>query len=272
MSSRRGRGRGGKASGGAVSKELLKRSAAEAGLDDRHLKVLTDITKPPLFPPFLWHSAGGYWEGGETTEQPPESGVELARIKRPSGTVYTMNKQRELASRFQHAASYVPPTAPSDVARYDRHGRMPSAPDAAVLASLSRTNRKLATDPRYFPAGELILLRQRRKKHVGTAAAAAPGELSLLLEDDLAVDVAAADDPDDEAISKTRVATVAAGTAASSSDPTSSKQETAEDDEVLAGTNHPDEEEAEGEDYTTNYYNTDDESDAGEDGDAEPTF
>ena len=69
-----GRGRGGSnKSTLSSSKELLKRSAFEAGLDDRHIKVLSDITRPPLFPDFLWKSTGHYWDTTEDTTTAVES-------------------------------------------------------------------------------------------------------------------------------------------------------------------------------------------------------
>lgn len=148
-SSRRGRGGRGGSSKNSISKELLKRSAAEAGLDDRHIKVLTDITRPELFPDFLWHSNGQYWDNSTTATTNGNASQDHSRIKRegndasasattiPTSTtgnstlpqlphnnrpassmIALMNKQRELTSRMQSGPHFVRPNALVDIVRY----------------------------------------------------------------------------------------------------------------------------------------------------------
>jgi hypothetical protein len=166
MSRRGGRGRGGGGRSALTSsRELLKRSAAEAGLDDRHIKVLSDITRPALFPDFLWKSTGRYWneddEANNTGDgvnvnvniddkskmdilslQPSNASVK----KLPAAMMSTIQKQRELTHRFQMAPYFVRPNTVVDIVRYsDRldaksgiHAH--TAPDAIVLASLSATS------------------------------------------------------------------------------------------------------------------------------------
>jgi hypothetical protein len=173
MSGKRGGRGGGGASKLSVSKELLKRSAAEAGLDDRHLKVLSDITRPPLFPDFYWHSAGKYWEqqaasvedegvgatdGGSSSfarkqrphsiksEASQPSPQPLQQIQRPASVIALMNKQRELFARMQNGPYGIRPTPVMDVVRYNRRRNNETAsssaqhshhPDVRVLASLT---------------------------------------------------------------------------------------------------------------------------------------
>jgi hypothetical protein len=242
--SRRG-GRGGGGPKVSVSKELLKRSAAEAGLDDRHLKVLTDITRPPLFPDFLWLSTGKYWDpdNSNNNDQPSQETTELVTTKRSAAVVSMMNKQRELTARMQAGPHYVRPTAVIDVVRYSNRSNnktnMTTAPDAIVTASMGKTNTKLATDVRYFPV-ELLNLQTKRAAVVRKLTPSIDAAVVKL----------------EELASKE--STVGAAAVA----------QTQEDDEDLLAEAPPEEEE-EGEDYTTNYYNTDEESD-GDDG--EPTF
>ncbi len=139
MSSKRGRGRGGSRS---VSKELLKRSAAEAGLDSTHLKDIDDIVTPPLYPDFQWKSTGGYWD--ETSN----SKTNNDKKKDPSGgVVFCINQQRKLVEEFQ-ARYHFPNTTIVDVARISDQPHLP--PDQMVLSQLSKQpNRKL--DTRYIP-------------------------------------------------------------------------------------------------------------------------
>ena len=100
MSGRGGRGRGGRGGRGrgasaaaTASRELMQRSAAEAGLDDRHVKVLTDITHPPLFPDFLWHSQGGHWQQSQQQLRGQQRGIKtnnpqpLQQQQQPLGLV-----------------------------------------------------------------------------------------------------------------------------------------------------------------------------------------
>jgi hypothetical protein len=169
MSGKRGgRGGFGGASKLSVSKELLKRSAAEAGLDDRHLKVLSDITRPPLFPDFYWHSAGKYWEAANVEDEVVEAVADggsssfarkqrhphsiksesaaspqpLQQAQRPASVIALMNKQRELFARMQNGPYGIRPTPVMDVVRFNRRRNNETAnhshhPDVRVLASLS---------------------------------------------------------------------------------------------------------------------------------------
>jgi len=269
-----------------MSKELLKRSAAEAGLDDRHLKVLTDITQPPLYPAFLWHSAGGYFDepttrelaeravaaaasvdnNNTTSEQtantnsntPPPS---LSRIKRTTGMVYIMNKQREMADHFAASAHNVPPTAPQDVARY----RVPQrgAPDTAVLHQLSQSaaNRKLATDERYFPAELLYSGSSSSSSSKKSRAIEIPSGEKLLepvTSDTLMVDPSL--------LTTTKVKREEGVDNKGSDD-----EDDEEDDEPPEIAAEVDVEE-EGADYTANYSATDDDESAGDDDGGEATF
>jgi hypothetical protein len=108
MSGRGGRGRG----RGAVSVarqhtlDLLKRSATEAGLHQGH-----DMQyRPRLFPDMLWHSSGSSrnHESVEGVGAPAIAATtgsatttDIAIPKRNAGTVYTINKQRELRKLFE---------------------------------------------------------------------------------------------------------------------------------------------------------------------------
>jgi hypothetical protein len=123
----------------SVAKELLKRSAAEAGLDSS--AALEDITKPKLYPDFLWCSDGTGWDGETTTTTTTTAAAAAEASKLQPSTVKLMNKQRELSARFQavykdlHETAVMPPLPPDEV----------------LLQSFSKTNRKLVEDTRYFP-------------------------------------------------------------------------------------------------------------------------
>jgi hypothetical protein len=123
----------------SVAKELLKRSAAEAGVDNS--VALEDITKPKLYPDFLWFSDGTYWDGQTPATTPTATGAADVTKRQPPGAVKLMNKQRELSARFQ--AVY------RDLHETEVMGPVP--PDEALLQSFSKTNRKLVEDTRYFP-------------------------------------------------------------------------------------------------------------------------
>jgi hypothetical protein len=157
-----GRGRGGsKSSNSNATKELLKRSASEAGLDDRHVKVLSDITRPPLFPDFLWKSSGNYWNEEEEIDssnnninglglQPQQqqsmkseapSPAAVTPRKLPAAMASTNDKQREMNRRFQNAPFYIRPGVHVDIVRYsdrvERNKGKATTPDVAVLASIA---------------------------------------------------------------------------------------------------------------------------------------
>lgn len=85
MARRGGRGRGRGGGSKSVSRELLQRSLAESG-------TAVESLTPKLYPDFRWKSTGGYWDEPEET---------LCESQRPAGTVYLLNKQRELLERFQ---------------------------------------------------------------------------------------------------------------------------------------------------------------------------
>ena len=156
-----GRGRGGSKSTSNATKELLKRSASEAGLDDRHVKVLSDITRPPLFPDFLWKSSGNYWNEEEEIDssnnninglglQPQQqqpmkseapSPAAVTPRKLPAVMASTNDKQREMNRRFQNAPFYIRPGVHVDIVRYsdrvERNKGKATTPDVAVLASIA---------------------------------------------------------------------------------------------------------------------------------------
>lgn len=262
-----GGGRGGGASWGgrgglSQSKEFLKRSAQEAGLDDRHMKLLSDITRPAFYPDVLWRASGdGYWnENDESTTKNGKSN-ELIILKRLPTVINTMNKQRELMNRFQKSSHYVRPDVAVDIERYstlnDASLTLPAA-DVAVLQSLGR-NGKLATDDRYFPT-ELIYPNinnnRKKKQNLLDKANRMKKTLSSNLDDDEVV----GDDADN--------ADTKRGGDSDNDD---------DDDELEQFEQIEDDEEEEGEDYTTNYYESDNDDAAsggagGGDDDNEPTF
>jgi hypothetical protein len=281
----RGGGSGNHSKSSVVSKELLKRSASEAGLDDRHLKILTDITRPPLFPDFLWHSNGKYWNEGEISidnqhaHQQASTSTEPSTTKLPSSAVCMMNKQRELTMRMQSGPHYIRPPDVMDIVRYsDRKGaNEPSLPDAFVLASTSRTNRKLATDTRYFPP-ELL----SRRKHVikpqqpqpldGIKRLSRARKSALIPNFDAAVlnleELATQESSSrnrPRSNTNTSVGKNAASAEAASADGNDNYED--DDDNIAAAP----EDEEEGEDYTTNYYKSDDD-DSNDGRDGEPTY
>jgi hypothetical protein len=283
MSRRGGRGGGNSRSSVSVSKELLKRSASEAGLDDRHLKVLTDITRPPLFPDFLWRSTGKYWteedRANNETGRPATESRQVSATKRPASVISLINKHREITKRFQNGPYYVRPAAVVDIVRYsDRQkNQTMSTPDTIVLASFSKSNHTLATDQRYFPT-ELLNLNDRKKRTRKTPALTASAAIqpshqpSMKSFDDMVVvkleELAHEESSSSATISGIRVDHVTSNASTN----TTAANETAPDDdeEEEDGLAPIQEDEEEGEDYTTNYYNTDDESDHDDDG--EPTY
>jgi hypothetical protein len=284
--SRRG-GRGGHSrSSVAVSKELLKRSASEAGLDDRHLKVLSDITRPPLYPDFLWRSTGKYWTEDDATNNGclgmGTESVQIPSTKRPASMISLINKHREFTKRFQNSPHFVRPTAVSDIVRYcdrQKHANSSSAPDSIVLASFSKSNRRLATDQRYFPS-ELLNMNgsERRPKRkqldsISTASVVPSKNYSNRSGVNDSVDTKLVELVYEESSSSLVVsgATVGLTRAAVATNASSeAAPDINEDDEDEDGLAPVHEDEEEGEDYTTNYYNTDDESDHDHDG--EPTY
>ena len=187
-----GRGRGGSKSTLSSSKELLKRSASEAGLDDRHIKVLSDITRPPLFPDFLWKSSGHYWneEEGDAalktqdllqqhpvkTETTTTPSLSASNKKLPASMISLIHKQRELTKRFQYSSYYIRPTTTVDIVRYadrvdsNKNPMQHSSPDVTILASLSTLssnssskNTPFIADAKYFPE-ELLPMKKTKSR------------------------------------------------------------------------------------------------------------
>jgi hypothetical protein len=283
----RGRDRRGGKAKVSVSREFLKRSAAEAGLDDRHLRVLTDITHPTLFGDFLWHSEGGYWDEQDEQqsqaisqlqqqskqakpkmsdaikpEDPTSSGVSVATgnkssqsSKRSTGTIYWMNRQRELTTRMQASTHHIRSDGggsgdplsllyPQYAAGSFNPTNSSQTPDRIFLTSLS----KLGSDERYFPMELLAphkLTQQRSSMARSTSSGGNEGDALVRTTTDMGGDIP---DAGEENANKTNEE--------------EGEEEEAEQFNI--------EEEEEGEDYTTNYYNTDDESEGGDGG--EPTF
>lgn len=284
MSRRGGRGGGHSRSSVAISKDLLKRSASEAGLDDRHLKVLSDITRPQLYPDFLWHSTGKYWNEEDTAYNEGirlgTAVVQLSSSKRPASLISLIKKHRELTKRFQDGPHFVRPTAVIDIVRYcdrEKHANCRSTPDSLVLASFSETNNLFASDQRYFPA-ELLNGSEKRQKQKNLSICSSDAELiSTNYSKGSGVNGTVVTKLEKMVHEETSTSAVTSGKAIGVGRPsgtTSASLEAApdinegdEDDDELAPL-HEDEEE--GEDYTTNYYNTDDESDNDHDG--EPTY
>jgi hypothetical protein len=309
MSGKRG-GRGGGASKLSVSKELLKRSAAEAGLDDRHLKVLSDITRPPLFPDFYWHSAGKYWEAASVEDEvvvvPDGGGSSFARkrphstkseaspalqqAQRPASVIALMNKQRELFARMQNGPYGIRPTPVMDVVRYNRRRRHNETaqhsrhPDVRVLASLSCTTSNNSSSDVLDTAATMMRplgsdVRYFPAELLGPAPTAASAPV-VVPKTPLPRCAAVQTSPNTNSTPLDELAWREAKRLRASS--VGDKDESGgggggvdqdEDDELAL--NLPEEEE-EGEDYTTNYYNTDDEEDHKDGGgggdEEEPTF
>lgn len=241
MSGRSG-GRGGWAGGRglSLSKEFLKRSAQEAGLHDhRHIKLLSDIASPTLFPDMCWHSSGErYWNVSDESERMEN----LVVVKRAPATVSILNKNSDLVDRMQRSSHYVRPEVAIDVIRYSTINNSNVPPDIAVLKSMG-INGKLSSDERYFP---LELLRKKKKSlKRKTVHVSADGE--LFDDEDTDAKVIVDGNLDDDT------------------------QEEGEDDEHDDIDNDDEGEEEEGEDYTTNYYDSDnDDQDDGDD--EEPTY
>jgi hypothetical protein len=214
---------------------MLQRSAQEAGLDDRNLRNLQDITKPKLFPDYEWHSSGQKWDPDQPTEPP-------AAQKRSASTIYLINKSREMHHRFQTSPYYVRPTQEVDVVRYGKRPR-PMEPDVSVLEHMG----KQMNDPVYFPPEILQKtgMGQLSMKELNAVDGTAP-QKALSLEELAAQEM------------KRRQEARAA-------------EEGEEAEGNLSDTLEQDEEEEEDADYVTNYYASDDEDEV-DAGDNEATF
>jgi hypothetical protein len=257
------------------SKLLLKRSAQEAGLDnDREMMSIQEIVRPSLYPDILWQSSGN--DAAHPTSSNPfvikeeadESGQaqQIVIAKRPASVVSMIQKQRQLFEALNKSSHFVQQNPMTDVARYGQQ-TIRTAPDQNVLLSMSghqginpmstndlyenetevpvtitsasierqKVYSKLATDERYFPA-ELLSTRKQLE-----SAREARNPQRKTLTDLLA---------EEEKIQATE------------------EQLQEEDEEIGEELEDMDEEEVE--DYTTNYYDSD--NDVSVDGDGEATF
>ena len=263
----------------AHSKLLLKRSAQEAGLDnDREMMSIQEIVRPPLYPDILWQSSGNQNESTHPASSNPfvkmeEESEETAQAKeiviakRPASVVSMIQKQRQLFEALNKSSHFVQQNPMTDVARYGQQ-TVRTAPDQNVLLSMSghqginpmnshdlyereaevpsvvtsmtvvrqTVYSKLATDERYFPA-ELL---STRKQLESAREARNPQRKTL-------TDLLAEEE-------KTRA----------------TEDQLQEEDEEGIGEELEDMDEDEVEDYTTNYYDSED--DVSVDGDGEATF
>lgn len=142
----RGRGRGRAPPSGA--RQLLQRSAQEAGLDAGNLRNLQDITRPQLYPDFEWHSSGRMGHDVDTaTTIGASTHSQMAPSKRAKESmVYLINKGREMQHWFQESPCYVRPSQELDVVRYNKRPR-PLEADVNVASYIGN-----AADPRYIPS------------------------------------------------------------------------------------------------------------------------
>lgn len=227
----RGRGRGAPPSG---AKLMLMRSAQESGLGDHNLKSLNDITKPALFPDLVWN----YQD---------ETDSSAAGKARQSSNIYLINKGRELDHRMQNSSHWVRPSQTQvDVVRYQNKRSHRSAQMPSDQAILEQMGKNLGMDDRYTPP-ELVPNAGKRKRTLDSNAAGDEGTEKKPALDEL---------EKKEILRKREEARKA--------------NQLEEEGEGQFSDAPPDESEDEIEDYTTNYYNTDDESDGG--GDAEAIF
>jgi len=221
----RGRGRGAPPSG---AKLLLMRSAQESGLGENNLNSLADITRPALFPDLNWN----YFDDADAVQR-----------SRQASTVYLINKGREIDHRIQTSSHWVRPSQTQvDVVRYKsdkkNHHSSQTPPDVAVLDQMGKN---LAMDDTYIPAELVSSKRVASRKRplssdINASSAPKTGTLDALEQKER-----------QRRIEEARQANVLE-----------------EDLEGQYSDAPPDEEEDEVEDYTTNYYESEDESDGGE--------
>ena len=140
MSGGRGRGRGGfKPPTGAQL--LMQRSAQESGLDDKNLRSLQDLTKPPLFPDFLWHSSGQIYA-------PEDESNVMVPSKLSQSAIYLIRKGRDIQHRMHTSPYYLRAAQEVDVVRYGKRPRQQvEACDKNVIEHLG----KVAATCRYVP-------------------------------------------------------------------------------------------------------------------------
>jgi hypothetical protein len=132
MSGGRGRGRGAyKPPTGAQL--LMQRTAQESGLDERNLRSLQDLTKPPLYPDFLWHSTGRPFR--------PEDETDIVTVtKLTQSMVYLIRKSRDIHHRMQRSTFYLRSSSQEiDIARYSKKPRQQTeACDKVVIEHLGK--------------------------------------------------------------------------------------------------------------------------------------
>ena len=134
MSGGRGRGRGGfKPPTGAQL--MMQRSAQESGLDEKNLRSLQDLTKPPLFPDFLWHSSGQVYK-------PEHESKEMVPVKLTQSAIYLIRKGRDIHHRMHTSPFYLRPSQEVDVTRYRKRPRTQAeACDKTVIEHLGKIAR-----------------------------------------------------------------------------------------------------------------------------------
>jgi len=251
------------------SKLLLKRSAAEAGLDEQH--AVRELSQPTTFCDFQWHSSGrpGYEqdgaEAGDSTGaagQPgdPKSTPKLQITKRSTITKNLVIKQRIFMEHFASSPFYLRANQNVDVARYStdmenrRNGKpKPTEPDEIVLQAIGE---KLARDERFIPeelgsnrgaaqAARLAAVREKARKSLADGG----GKSTNL-----------------EALEKRE--RKRAGL-----DEDGNKKEGEEEEDIIDDDlNADDPLEEDGDDYMQDYYASEDEDDGGGGEDGEPVF
>lgn len=227
----RGRGRGAPPSG---AKLLLMRSAQESGLGDNNLNSLIDITRPALFPDLIWN----YTEGAEATSRTQQSSA-----------VYLINKGREIDYRIQTSSHWVRPSQTQvDVVRYKSDKRSHrSAQTPSDVAVLDQIGKNLAFDEAYIPT-ELV-----PSKRAGARKRSMSGDLKM------AAGPAFKKGHLEELEKKERQRRIEEFRQANQLE----AEEAGQFSDAA-----PDEDSDEVEDYTTNYYESDNESDGGDGGEA----
>jgi len=231
---------------------LLQRSAKEAGIEGGSLKNLQDITRPELFPDYLWHSEGhrGHLPDVSTSSlsmKPPTSST--AAAKRSVSTVFLINKSREFHQRFQNSCFYVQPTVEADVVRYGKRQRssvtMEDHASIHILEQIGKT-----ADPRYVPPELLKVSDVSFLNEMGLI------EEGILSNHRSLEELAAAE--------RKQQQHRAAGE--------DGREGGTGDDGNFSDFADPEEDEEEDVDYTTNYYASEDESDAEDGGGDEAVF
>lgn len=116
MSARGGRGGRRKSYAPSVSKQLLKRSAQDAGLDEKALEQWTTASSAPtneIFPDLLWESHFRYFRtsnqfGDESiSQEPPGVSEDPPAAEYTAKNIFLSNKATELRTRFQQSPYYI---------------------------------------------------------------------------------------------------------------------------------------------------------------------